>query len=69
MNLFDLIPGNDPVSKVINGVTIGAGLVILPIVGIPVAIVAVAAMTTYCAVTGKPMWTLKSGKPGPRRRK
>lgn len=60
MNLFDLIPGNDPVSKVINGVTIAVGVALLPFIGIPAGIIGLGMTYVYCAVTGKPMWTYKA---------
>jgi predicted membrane protein len=53
--LFNLLPGNDIISKTINGVTIFFTVVFLPFTFIPVVMTLV-----YCSVTGAPMWTYRA---------
>lgn len=60
MNLFDLIPGNDCVSKVINGVTIGVAALLTPIVGLHTVVIIWGICHVYCAFTGRPLWTFKA---------
>jgi ABC-type phosphate transport system permease subunit len=53
--LFNLLPGNDSVSKTINGATIAVAVAFLPFMIIPAIMTVV-----YCAVTGAPMWTYRA---------
>lgn len=59
MNLFNLIPGNDPVSKGINAASIGMVLLVTGM-WVPAGLAIAGMAVAYCAFTGAKMWTYKA---------